>query len=952
MSTQAERSLQSSLLKQLAAQGYETLSANKTIQSHEVKFKAELERLNNVSLSTTEWTRIRSKLNVSMSEAFDILRHGIDFIRDDNSVKVLAFYDYKNKERNHFQVAEEVKVEERVQNRRLDVVVFLNGMPIIAGELKKTGSAKGYEAALNDINVYAKEGVYRDGLLKFVQLYFISDGMTTKYFATNLSVEQGEKYTTPFYWSDSENSRVLKLLSNGEAGWTSTFFKPEAVLDLLHQNMLKTKGKDSRIIVLRPYQLYAVERGLKRCLYTDESGYFWHATGSGKTLTSFMLARALRASPKFKKVIMILDRNDLANQTIEEYSGFDGTNGSVSKGRDLVTNLQDLDEDFVMTTMQSLAALLKRRHKANKIKALLTEPVAIIVDECHRSVSGDQFKLIKKMFPRAQFLGFTGTPILDENSKKNDGRLTKDFFGEPLHIYTTKNAIDDGNVLPFLMDEVDFGGSAFGDFALKTDEWKVAVAKYIAENLYKHTQQRNVRGLDHSETLEKDLTYTGGYTALLATPYVKDAYAYWRLLTPMLKEQKRTCATIFSGVADEGKDAEANGSEWLKEVYADYDSQFGTSFAAVDKEGKLDPEVFKKYLADLTKRIKNKEVDLVIVANMLLTGFDAKTLNTVYLDKNLEYHGLLQAMSRANRVYKDPSKQFGNVVLFKERDMKSKVDDAIRLFSNGRNVEGVVKRKDFVAVFNEVCSAVKDLRALAPKPTFLDSVEEKEELIEIVRAYGALKKSLTLIKTYDQWDNSASDYAKIGIGEQEVEDYYSTIFEAKNRILRKKTEENSEEFVDLELELTSIQTHEIDVAYINKLLRNAYFAPAAEKKKWVKKAREATQRSDDPEVQRNAEAILEVVDEIESGGITQQEQIFTELEARKEKIRQAKVVVYSDQLKLSEVELLRLVSLYGLNGVVPTAEYTRLLEGRVLGLFAKRDLAAKLDKIMTDLSNR
>lgn len=943
MATASERQMQSALLGLLAAQGYTNLPPHKTIEQHEPIFRSELDRLNGCVLSDTEYNRLMPKLKLSMEQAFSTFRHGVELAMDDGSTRLLKFYDTKDQSRNHFQVAEEVKIE-GVVNRRLDVVVFMNGLPVVAGELKKTGSSKGVDAALDDINVYSKEGVYRAGLLRFVQLYFASDGVTTKYFATNLGAERQEPYTNAFYWSDRTNKRILRLNATAqEPGWSNTFFAPESLFHLLHFNMLMTSGRDKRIIVLRPYQFYAVEDGVYRVTQTDGGGFFWHATGSGKTLTSFMLSQAILSAGKHSKVVMLLDRNDLANQTIEEYASFGGAAGDVSKGRDLTAALMDKTQPFVLTTMQSMAALLKKRYKVSKIKALLEEPIVIVVDECHRSTFGDQFKHIRRMFPHAQLIGFTGTPILDENSKTNDGRLTKDLFGEPIHIYTTKDAIDDGNVLPFKEYEVDLGGRSSDPAVVKTPAWKQAVADYIAENLFKHTQQRNL-----PDSPMKDIAYDGGYTALLAAPFVRDAFEYWTMLTPMLRAQGRTCVAVFSGVADEGKDNAANGTDWHSELYKDYDSQFGTSFAKDE-----DPDVLKKYLADLTRRIKNKEIDLVIVANMLLTGFDAKTLNTVYLDKDLQWHGLVQAMSRGNRVYKDPSKAYGNVVLFKQRHMKDKVDDAIRLFSNGRSVEGVVERKPFAEAFAATVSAVSELRVLAPTPSFIDVLEEVRDLLPVARSYTAVQKTLRLLKTYDEWENTTKDYAKLGVSEQEVDEYYGFLLEAKRRILNKEVDEGDSEVAeDFELEIRRIATYNIDVAYINELLRNAIFAPPAQRQKWVEKVKTAVARSEDPDVVKNAGAILETVNEIEGGRVTTEVNVFKDLEARKARLRQAKILIHSDELKISEAELETLVRHYELSGESPVSEYNRMLASKGCPMAERRELKGNLGKIMQDLSLR
>lgn len=956
--TPAERDVQAQLLAQLRAQGYQELQGTRDIEDHRELFKQELERLNGFILSPTEFERLTTRLHaVSMGEAFDMLRNGVELPLDDNSIKVLRLMSSVPSE-NHFQVAEEVEVKALV-NRRLDVVIFMNGLPILAGELKRTGV--GIEKALEDVNTYSREGIYRVGLLRFIQLYFVSDGATSKYFSTSLEVEQGGRYTSAFYWLDEENKRIKQLLKRGigSESWVETFFKQGTLFKLLTQGMLKRGGRRPAILVLRPYQLYAVRAGLQRALHSSKNGFFWHATGSGKTLTSYMLAQAIASSSSEAKVIMLLDRNDLADQTMEEFNDFSGRRASVVKGSQLVKTLNDEGLQIALTTLQSFQRLVVKDSaaKRKRIKTLYAKKVYFIVDECHRTTFGKMFKDIRNAFPEAQFFGFTGTPIMEENKATGD-RVTKDIFGDPIHVYTIKNAIDDKSVLPFLVSEVKVSSNR-SLAVIKQDEaaWQARrgeVASYIAQNLFKHTQQTNKHPQAvGGKQLVKSEDNGASFTAMLATPSIHEAYSYWELLAPRLAAQERTCAVVFSFGAE--KDDEENGKTYLPTVLAAYDKQFGTAFGKALAEGEeATGDVAKKYIADVARRVRTKEIDLVVVAYMLLTGFDSPGLNTIYLDKQLKTHGLLQAMSRTNRLSLRGDKPYGNVVLFSDRALLGEIDTTVRLFSYGRGADGVIRRRDYAALLQEVKTVVTTLHAQCSAPSAVDEVDSVKALKELLHSFTALRRGLHLIKTYDEWEDSEGNWLSMGTTEAEVDEYWSAILDAKSRLQRKKLK-NEEELTELEALSLKIEGEKkrfaVDVSYINELLRNVIFAPEDEKLKWANRLRRALEESEDPEVLRHRDSLEATLGELIKGGttITTVEELFEELERKKAAKREERLETHGRALGITREELEWLVSLQSDRGEVPVAELDGMLKQQGLTIRQRRELKERLASYLNDL---
>jgi type I restriction enzyme R subunit len=729
---------------------------------------------------------------------------------------------------------------------------------------------------------------------------------------------------------------------NGEVGFVETFLNPEMLTEVLIQYMLNIPAPRNEILILRPYQIYATRAGKQRLLETDGNGFFWHATGSGKTLTSYMLTKAVTEHPKFAKTVMLLDRNDLADQTIEEYGFFSNTDLQVDRGRKLLNAFVDPTQKTVTTTIQSFSRLLTKQAKA--LKGYTNEPVCFIVDECHRSTFGKMFQIIKETFPQAQFIGFTGTPLLAENANLKE-RTTKDIFGEPIHIYTIKNAIDDGNVLKFELHEVTIGVS--NNSTIEKDSYYYStparhqqVASYLSTNIWKHTGHK---------TVNKKLNFHDGYTAMFATDSIKSAHNYWQLLTPLLEKQGRTTAIVFSVANKEYEEIEeTTARDWFIEAVTHYDTTFGTNFRQLLKDDHNFSDVRKTYVSDVTRRVKNKEIDLVIVSDMLLTGFDAKTLNTIYLDKNLKHHNLLQAKSRTNRTYPRTNKQSGNVILFSDRNMVPAVNESIILYSNNLNVEGVIERRNYQQLYNTVVEQVRELKRLHPTPETIDAIEEIVDLKNVAQTYSALSNNLNRIQTYDEWETV--DWPKTGVTEEEMEHYYSSIIEKKNQLgLLDPTENDDDQWEQLEFAITNITVVAIDIAYINNLLRNLVYAPPKQKMKAFDIAEKAIQVSTDPTVEQMKQILLELLSEHEK--INSEEEMWELLEFKKVQKLKRKYREYSTELDIEETVLQKMVEMLQTNERYPEEYADNLLNQKNLNIIKKVPYRKKIETAVKELAN-
>ena len=634
---------------------------------------------------------------------------------------------------NEFQVSNQITVEGR-KKCRYDVTILVNGLPLVQIELKRRGVE--LKQAYNQIQRYHKTS-FR-GLFDYIQLFVISNGVNTRYFANNPN--SGYKFT--FNWTDAANVPFNDLQK-----FATVFFDKCTLGKIIGKYIVLHEG-DKCLMVLRPYQFYAVEKILDRVENSNDNGYIWHTTGAGKTLTSFKAAQLVSELDDVDKVMFVVDRHDLDTQTQAEYEAFEpGAVDSTDNTDELVRRLQS-NSKIIITTVQKLNAAVSRQWYSSRIEEIRHSRIVMIFDECHRSHFGDCHKNIVKFFDNTQMFGFTGTPIFVENAV--DGHTTKEIFGNCLHKYLIKDAIADENVLGFLVEY--YHGNADVDNA---DQGRMTeVAKFILNNFSKST-------------------FDGEFDALFAVQSVPMLIRYYKIFKS-LNPQIRIGA-VFTYAANGSQDdaltgmntggyvSESTGeADELQAIIDDYNKMYGTSFST---------ENFRAYYDDINLRMKKKKegmkpLDLCLVVGMFLTGFDSKKLNTLYVDKNMEYHGLLQAFSRTNRVLNE-KKRFGKVVCF--RDMKNKVDEAIKLFSNGSPIEDIV-RPPFENVREAYQKMTKDFLAHYPAPHYVDYLQSENDKKQFILAFRDIIRKHAEIQVYDEYEEDAPD---LGMTEQQFMDFRS-----------------------------------------------------------------------------------------------------------------------------------------------------------------------------------
>ena len=634
---------------------------------------------------------------------------------------------------NEFQVSNQITVEGR-KKCRYDVTILINGLPLVQIELKRRGVE--LKQAYNQIQRYHKTSFH--GLFDYIQLFVISNGVNTRYFANNPN--SGYKFT--FNWTDVQNHPFNEL------DMFAAFFLEKCTLGkIIGKNIVLHEG-DKCLMVLRPYQFYAVEKILDRVQNSNDNGYIWHTTGAGKTLTSFKAAQLVSELDDVDKVMFVVDRHDLDTQTQSEYEAFEpGAVDSTDNTDELVKRLQS-NSKIIITTIQKLNAAVSKTWYSSKIEDIRHSRIVMIFDECHRSHFGDSHKKIMKFFDNAQIFGFTGTPIFTENAV--DGHTTKEIFGNCLHKYLIKDAIADENVLGFLVEYYHGNEIVDNDNQSRMEE----IAKFIINNFNKST-------------------FDGEFDALFAVQSVPMLIRYYKIFKS-LKPSIRIGA-VFTYGANSSQDDDQTGmgtgqyvsesvgeADELQAIMDDYNEMFGTAFTT---------ENFRAYYDDINLRMKKKKadmkpLDLCLVVGMFLTGFDSKKLNTLYVDKNMEYHGLLQAFSRTNRVLNE-KKRFGKIVCF--RDLKSNVDKSIKLFSNSDNPEDII-RHPFEDVKKEYQRLAVDFLQKYPTPSSIDLLQSENDKKNFVLAFRDIIRKHAEIQIYEDYNEDADD---LGMTEQQFNDYKS-----------------------------------------------------------------------------------------------------------------------------------------------------------------------------------
>jgi len=805
MSTQSEAILEENLLKQLVSLGYEKIIIRDETELL-ANLKKQLEKHNKTTLDDVEFARILNHLNKgNVFEKAKILRDKYALVREDGTTKYIEFIDSEHWCQNLFQVTHQVTIEGSYKNR-YDVTILINGIPLVQIELKRRGLE--LKEAFNQINRYQRHSYgSNSALFHYVQIFVISNGVNTKYYANN----RKQSFKQTFFWADKENKNITNLNE-----FTDVFLEPCHISKMICKYIVLQES-DKKPLVLRPYQYHATEAIIERVVNTNKNCYIWHTTGSGKTLTSFKTAQILMKLPNVHKVVFVVDRKDLDYQTTKEFNSFsagsvDGTDNTNA----LVKQFND-DTRLIVTTIQKLNTAINKQRYLSAMENLKDKHIVFIFDECHRSQFGETHLNITKFFTNHQMIGFTGTPIFADNATGNKfgKRTTKELFDECLHKYVITDAISDDNVLKFSVEYV----GRYKEKANSNNNLDIEVEDIDTKELLE-SPERLEKITDYIIDNHARKTHSKEFTAMMCVGSVDILTRYYDLFKS--KQHGLKIATIFSYSANED-DKDANGldalddsdgahvdeehinkhsRDKLEEYIGHYNTMFGTNFTTKDTQS------YYNYYNDISKRVKQREIDILLVVNMFLTGFDSKTLNTLYVDKNLKYHGLIQAFSRTNRILNEQKSQ-GNIVCF--RNLKKATDEAIALFSN-KNAKDIILMKSYEEYVERFVEALKNLKSIVPDVDSVNNLESEEAKLAFVKAFRELMRVKNILGSFADFS-----FDDLGIAEQEFEDYKSKYLDIHDTIKGEGKEKVSIlEDVDFELEL--IHKDEINVTYILKLL--------------------------------------------------------------------------------------------------------------------------------------
>lgn len=874
---QSEADLEAEFIRMLQEQGYEylTIHSEKEMISN---LRCQLEKLNNFSFSDDEWKRFFTNNIANATEGIvektrKIQEDYVQVLKCDNGIsKNIYLIDKKNIHNNTVQVINQYEVKQfegARHDNRYDVTVLINGLPMVHIELKRRGVA--VREAFNQINRYQRDSFWAGcGLYEYVQIFVISNGTNTKYYSNTTrwnaikEADSGKRnksktsnsFEFTSFWADANNCIIPDLID-----FTKTFFAKHTLLNILTRYCVFTS--ENMLLVMRPYQITATERiinkieiatNYKQYGTVDGGGYIWHTTGSGKTLTSFKTARLTSLLPYIDKVLFVVDRKDLDYQTMKEYDRFEkGSANSNTSTSILQKQLEDKNARIIITTIQKLSTFIKK----NKTHDIYNQHIVIIFDECHRSQFGDMHKAITKNFRKYHLFGFTGTPIFAVNATtggKNNLFTTEQTFGKQLHTYTIVDAINDGNVLPFRVDyiktmeeEPDIDDKEVWDIdrekAYMSPKRISVVTKYILE----HYDQKTYRGGKTYNfnvlTNISDVASSGrgkveeikrkqrvsGFNSILAVSSVQMAKLYYTEFKKQMEEnprQKLRIATIFSyganeeetdGILDEENSEDTSqldrsSRDFLDMAIQDYNEMFHTNYST-------DGEKFQNYYKDVSLRMKNKELDLLIVVNMFLTGFDATTLNTLWVDKNLKMHGLIQAFSRTNRIL-NSIKKFGNIVCF--RNLQKRVDSAIALFGD-KDASSIVLMRSFKDYYqgytddkgNKKQGYIDIIGKLTEKfPLSETSIIGEENQKEFISLFGAVLRMRNILVSFDDFSGNEI------LSERDFQDYLSKYQDMSDEWKRKRRDNDKEDISDdIIFETELVKQIEINIDYILLLVK-------------------------------------------------------------------------------------------------------------------------------------
>lgn len=949
MNYQSEQQLEDNLIAQLSEQGF-TRVILKDNAALEVNLKQQLEKVNDCTLSDTEFTQILGKLGKgNIFAKAKILRDQLDITLDNGDSRHLTLL-FDEPQLNSFQVAQQITVKGTYTNR-YDVTLLVNGLPLVQIELKRRGIE--LKEAFNQIKRYQKHSFHANhGLFNYVQLFVMSNGVNSQYFSNNS--EMSAKQT--FDWTDNENNKISQLHDFAEA-----FLTPLHLTHMLTKYIvLNETGK--YLMVLRPYQFYAVEAIVEQVKTSTDNGYIWHTTGSGKTLTSFKAAQIMTSLSEVDKVVFVVDRKDLDYQTALEFNAFvkgsvDSTDNTSMLFHQLLDKpmkgkkvSQSRNTKLVVTTLQKLNNVVTKQRYLKEMQSLQDKRIVFIFDECHRSQFGDTHKNITEFFNNAQLFGFTGTPIFADNAvaKNSVKRTTKDLFGECLHPYVIVDAIRDANVLKFAIEYV--GRYQYKDGS--NNNLDIEVEDIDTKELLT-SPARLDKITDYIIAQHNRKTHSREYNAMFCVSSVAELIQYYELFAAKKAQGKHNLkiATIFSYEANEEEEYElGNDDAQIKEVSAkylnegqavklhsrdkldsfinDYNAMFGTSYSTKDSK------LFEDYYKNISKRVKAKEIDILLVVNMFLTGFDAPKLNTLYVDKNLKYHGLVQAFSRTNRLLGE-TKPHGNIVCF--RNLKKAADTAFTLFSNKQPKE-YIETPSYNELLTDFNSAYEALMAITPTVDSVDALPDEEAQALFVRQFRELMRLKNMLSNFADFDMGST-----AMGEQEFQDYTSKYADLGRQLRENSSKEKVSVLDDVDFELELLHSDIVNVTYILQLLRELHGEESGDEKA-RKRQVIANLIATDPTLLSKKALIDKFMDE-QLQGIPASADVDEEFELFWEKEKRLELEKFAQEQKLNQERLEKLVTRYELSDEMPLRDdFAEALETKPSLLQRKKVLPIITDK--------
>lgn len=899
LSYQSESQLENELINTLIEQGYERIYINSEDELI-LNLRKQLEKLNNYHFTDGEWDSFFSKVIANKN---DYIIEKTRLIQEDYKQEIaldsgekinIYLIDKNNIHNNSLQVLNQYVNNDGNYDNRYDVTILVNGLPLVHVELKKRGVD--LREAFNQIERYQRDSFWAgSGLYNFVQIFVISNGTLTKYYSNttrefhinNQKKKKSNSFEFTSYWADQKNNGITDLID-----FAKTFLTKPTLLNVLTKYCVFTSEED--LLVMRPYQIVATEKILNRITiaYNNKfygtlksGGYIWHTTGSGKTLTSFKTSQLASKLNFIDKVLFVVDRKDLDYQTMKEYDRFkEGAANSNTSTKVLEEQLNDPNAKIIITTIQKLSQFIKKNENSN----VFDKHVVFIFDECHRSQFGDMHKAIIKKFKKYYLFGFTGTPIFPENARtiKGISETTEQIFGERLHTYTIVNAIADKNVLPFRYEyvgRVDIANNVKDEKIYNIDEEKLfdnqmrisLITNYIIDHFstktktsesYVYSTLDNVIDVAKKNNIEeiKSKKSINGFNSIFAVSSIKMAKEYYSEFKKQLEFKKSNLkvALIYSygvngedGVIDENSEStealSIDDRTFLERAIKDYNNMFGTSYDTSS-------EKFQNYYKDVSLRMKNREIDILIVANMFLTGFDAKTLNTLWVDKNLKWHGLIQAFSRTNRIL-NSVKTYGNIVSF--RNLEDRLNEALAKFGD-EQARGIVLLKPYNDYYygykEENGKSFEGYKLLVEKLTSKfapgELMQSEAEQKEFIRLYSAILRVTNILSSFDEFKNQEL------INKRDKQDYHSVYIELYNEFRNKAKQEKTDVTDDVVFEMELIKSIEVNIDYILTLVKK-YHDSNMEDKEILVNIQKAIMAS--PDLRNKKDLIMAFIDSLD-----------------------------------------------------------------------------------------